>query len=323
MIPNAGLDNVAAYQPWGSATGTGLSGANPDASGAQWLAYAAISEDSAAPSASDANIGTEKMRTNATGGFDRTATAIRDPSTNRLGLSVERAYVFAITSSMNITKYGYVPVSSGGNFSWIDLVRSDPNDPLSSPITLTLQNGDQLQLWQTFTVTVPWSVDLESFVITGTAGNDTAGTHDAYCGFFAANDELWNASQTNNSTIGHLIRSVFWPLGLRRLMHTAQATPSNARDAALGPNTSYGVSAANCTLTPYTSGNYYRDKLFKLATSEGNSTLTAFLIAAGDGILQRPDSAHGFKIVFSDPSTFTKAATHELTLTFRVSWAEA
>ena len=318
MIPNAGLDNIAAYNAWNNFAGSSTA----DSSGTQWLAYAAISEDSTEPQATDLNIGTEKMRTNSTGGFTRTATAIRDPGTNRLGLSIERAYVFNITSSMNITKYGYVPVSSGGNFSWIDLMRVDPDDPESAPVTLNLVDGDQLQLWCTLTITVPWSVDLESFVITGAPGKDGVGTHDAYCGFFAANDTLGSMSG-NDSSILNLIRTVFWPTGQNQLLYTSQASPNSARDAALGPNTAYGFSAANCTLATYVSGTYYRDKLFKLTTAEGNATLTAVSITAAGGTLVRPDSAHGFKVVFSDPSTFVKANTHELTLTFRVSWQEA
>lgn len=309
MIPNAGLDNIAAYPSWSTLTGSGT-----DASGSQWLAYAAISENSTAPSASDTNIGTEKMRTNATGGFNRTATAIRDPGTNRLGVSIKRAYVFAITSSMNITKYGYVPVSSGGNFSWIDLVRSDPNDPLSSPITLTLQNGDQLQLWQTFTVTVPWSVDLESFVITGAPGKDSAGTHDAYCGFYAASDSL--ADGALDTSIATIIRTLFWPTGSRD-SHAIVATPNIDRDAAIGSSTG-GAAGSTCTLASYVSGNYYRDKHYKFTTAQGNVSMTGINLKPGNFL----DGSYGFKIVFSDPSTFTKANTHELTLTFRVSWAE-
>ncbi len=310
MIPNAGLDNIAAHVPWGA-----LSGSTSPTTG--WLAYAAISEDSTAPSASDTNIGTEKMRTNAAGGFNHTTT-IRDPSTNRLGLSIERAYVFAITSSMNIAKYGYVPVSSGGNFSWIDLVRADPNDPLSSPITLTLQNGDQLQLWQTFTVTVPWSVDLESFVITGTAGNDTAGTHDAYCGFFAVDDALGSST----TGIAPLILFTFWPTGTQWVVATPQAA-SSARDAPLANSTAGQVFNNNMTLAPYVSGSYYRDKLIRFSTAEANMTITGIAVTRSGSTNANATSTHGFKIVFSDPSTFTKAATHELTLTFRVSWAEA
>lgn len=307
MIPNAGLDNIAAYPAWSTLTGSGA-----DSSGSQWLAYAAISEDSTAPSASDTNIGTEKMRTNATGGFNRTATAIRDPGTNRLGVTIERAYVFAITSSMNITKYGYVPVSSGGNFSWIDLVRADPNDPLSSPITLTLQNGDQLQLWQTFTVTVPWSVDLESFVITGAPGKDSAGTHDAYCGFYAAGVSL-NAT----NSLASLINQLFWPSLGGLPSYAISSTPNAARDATIGSTTG-GSAGSTVALAAYVSGSYIRDKQYKFTTAQGNILMTGINLQSGS--LQAGE--YGFKIVFSDPSTFTKVNTHELTLTFRVSWAE-
>lgn len=314
MIPNAGLDNIAAYQPWSPSPGTGLSGASNDISGSQWLAYAAISEDSADPLATDVNIGTEKARTNSTGGFSRTATAIRDPNTNRLGLSIERAYVFDITSSMNITKYGYVPLSAGGNFSWIDLTRVDPNDPMSAPVTLNLVDGDQLQLWQTFTVTVPWSVDLEQFVITGTVGNDAAGTHDAYCGFFAVSDSISEGSAGTQS-IARIINGIFWPT-MTKGIEAFSETPSVARDAA--PASGSATSGSTCTLATYTSGNYYRDKVFKFTTAQGNITMTALGIQSSNS----SSSQYGFKIVFDDPSTFTKANTHELTLTFRVSWQE-
>lgn len=309
MIPNAGLDNVAAYDAWRYLTGS----SNPP-SGSDWLGYAAISEDSQEPLAADTNIGTERARTNSTGGFNRIATAIRDPNTNRLGVSVERAYVFNVTGNWNITKYGYVPVSSGGNFSWIDLVRSDPNDPQSSPIALTLEPGDQLQLWCTLTVTVPWSVDLEQFVITGTLGNDGVGTHDAYCGFYASGNSLSDSS--TDTSIATLIRYLFWPTQNRECYAIA-GTPDATRDALIG-SAAGGSSGSNSTLATYTSGTYYRDKVFKFTTAQGNITMTGINLQAGSALVGN----YGFKIVFDDPSTFTKANTHELTLTFRVSWQE-
>lgn len=311
MIPNAGLDNIAAYRAWAN-----LTGSSADGNGSQWLSYAAISEDSTEPQATDLNIGTEKMRTNSTGGFSRTSTAIRDPNTNRVGVSIERAYVFNITSAMNITKYGYVPVSSGGNFSWIDLMRVDPDDPESSPVTLNLVDGDQLQLWCTLTITVPWSVDLESFVITGAPGKDGAGTHDAYCGFYAAGSDLTGG---NAGSIAILIGSLFWPGDPSSQGCYAIAAPANAaRDATIGSSTG-GSSGSNSVSAPYTSGTYVRDKVFKFTTSQGNITMTGINLQASTTSV----GSYGFKIVFDDPSTFVKANTHELTLTFRVSWQEA
>ena len=310
MIPNAGLDNVAVYSPWSSLTGS----SNPS-SGSEWMAYAAISEDSADPAAGDLNIGTESMRTNSTGGFSISATAIRDPNTNRLGLSVERAYVFNIATSLNITKYGYVPLSSGGNFSWIDLIRVDPDDPESAPVTLNLVPGDQLQLWRILTITVPWSVDLEQFVITGTLGNDGAGTHDAYCGFYASDNSISEISSNDNS-IATLIKYLFWPTQ-NRGCYAISGTPNATRDAAIGSPTG-GSSGSNSTLATYTSGTYYRDKVFKFTTAQGNITMTGINLQVGSFAAGN----HGFKIVFDDPATFEKANTHELTLTFRVSWQE-
>lgn len=310
MIPNAGLDNIAAYPAWQFSFGPG----NPT-SGQDWLGYAAISEDSTEPQATDLNIGTEKMRTNSTGGFSRTATAIRDPNTNRVGISIERAYVFNITSSMNITKYGYVPVPSGGNFSWIDLMRVDPDDPESAPVTLNLVDGDQLQLWCTLTITVPWSVDLESFVITGAPGKDGAGTHDAYCGFYASGNSLAETTP-NDTSIATLIKYLFWPTQ-NRGCYAISGTPNATRDAAIGSSTG-GSAGSDSTLAAYTSGTYYRDKVFRFTTAQGNITMTGINLRAGVTFV----GDYGFKIVFDDPSTFTKANTHELTLTFRVSWQE-
>jgi len=313
VIPNAGLDNIAAYPAWNNFAGS----SNADSSGSQWLAYAAISEDSTEPQATDFNIGTEKMRTNSTGGFSRPATAIRDPNTNRVGLSLERAFVFNITSAMNITKYGYVPVSSGGNFSWIDLMRVDPDDPESSPVTLNLVDGDQLQLWCTLTITVPWSVDLESFVITGAPGKDGAGTHDAWCGFYAASSTLGTGTG-GDDFIAAMIGWLFWPGASGGRGCYAIFAPANAaRDAAIGPFG--GGSGSTSVSAAYVSGTYVRDKVFKFTTAQGNITMTGINLQSGVGSV----GSCGFKIVFDDPSTFTKANTHELTLTFRVSWQEA
>jgi len=319
VIPNAGLNNIGVYPAWRVSSGT-----ETDGSGSHWLAYAAISEDSAEPLATDTNIGTEKMRTNSNGGFAINASAIRDPVTSRVGVSIERPYVFDITSSMNITKYGYVPLSSGGNFSWIDLIRVDPDDPESAPVTLTLGPGDQLQLWCTLTITVPWSVDLESFVITGTAGNDGAGTHDAYCGFFATGTSMLDPTNSPADSIACLIADVFWP-AIRpgrippNVVATAQAVNA-ARDASLAA-TLTGQAVGSVTVQPYVAGNHYRDKTFTFTTSQANMAITGMAYVTGGTIGVTHN--YGFKVVFSNPSTFVKANTHELTLTFRVSWQEA
>src|SRR5690606_929795 len=159
-----------------------------------------------------------------------------------------------IDGNYNITKYGYVPLSAGGNFSWIDLMRVDPDDPESAPVTLNLVNGDQLQLWATLTITVPWSVDLEQFVITGTVGNDGAGTHDAYCGFYASGDSISDGS-ANDTSIATLIRNLFWPTQ-NTGCYAISGTPNTARDAPIGPFG--GGEGSNSTLATYTSGTYYR-----------------------------------------------------------------
>jgi len=318
VIPNAGLDNCAEYLVWGAAPNTGLSGSANDASGTQWLAFAAISEDSTDPDPTDTNIGSEAMRTNSTGGFSRTATAIRDTGSNRLGVQIERAYVFSISANLNITKYGYVPLSAGGNFSWIDLTRADPNDPMSSPVTLTLEPGDELQLWQTFTITVPWSVDLESFVITGTAGNDTAGTHDAYCGFYSTSATL---NAVNSDGPDGMIRHLFWPSPATTggAVATAQ-TPSAARDTVLASATGQAVTG-NPAAEDYTGGTYYRDRIFEFTTAEANMSITGIALGRWSSSMHIT-CANGFKIVFDDPATFVKDNLHKLILTFRVSWAE-
>lgn len=313
MIPNAGLDNIAAYQPWQS-----LSGSTPDGSGSQWLAYAAISEDSSEPTASDTNIGPEVMRTNSTGGFSRSATAIRDTDANRLGVSIERAYVFEIDGNYNVAKYGYVPLSAAGNFSWIDLFREDPNDPGSDPVTLTLVPGDQLQLWQTLTITVPWSVDLEQFIITGTVGNDGAGTHDAYCGFYSASATL---TTVNNDGLADMIRTTFWPADSNIFaVATAQAA-STARDQSVASSGAGSSVTAAAVVAEYVSGTYYRDKLFTFTTAQGNMSITGIAFGRFSTSMSVAAS-NGFKIVFDDPATFEKDNLHALTLTFRVSWAE-
>src|SRR5690606_26453643 len=169
-----------------------------------------------------------------------------------------------IDGNYNITKYGYVPLSAGGNFSWIDLMRVDPDDPESAPVTLNLVPGDQLQLWRTLTITVPWSVDLEQFVITGTVGNDGAGTHDAYCGFYASGDSIAEITP-NDTSIATLIKYLFWPTQNRGCYAIAD-TPNATRDAAIGSSTG-GSDGSNSTLATYTSGTYYRDKVFKFTTA--------------------------------------------------------
>lgn len=323
MIPNAGLDNATAYIPWSQVN----TATNPT-SGGDWMAAAAISENSSAPSAGDTGIGTEVARTLSKGGFTSTVSGARDAGADTIWVSVTRAYVFEISGDFNLAKYGYVPLSAGGSFSWIDLFREDPNDPGSDPVVLEMHSGDQLQLWRTLTVSIPWSVDLEGFVLTGTPGNDAEGGYDAYCGYYATGDGLGNIASGAFTSLGLglLIMQTFWPnsfLGSGLLGATPQTADASRGAVVSGNTTGQFISGGTRSVQTYEAGDFYRDVTISWSTSQGNNAAwTAFFMppVSGQGVA---GSICGFKIVFDDPAAFEKLATHTFSLTLRVSWQEA
>lgn len=276
-----------------------------------WHLYSAIGTGSTAPSQTDTALVTEVMRSNSNGGFANTESSTRDTVANKLKYTVTTYRVFNITVSYNLTEFGHFTSSSGANCVYRDLFRQNPNDPNSTPVVLSVQNGDQLQLIRSLTITCDWITTSKSFVITGSAGNDTGGTHTGDATAFATSDPL---------AVDAL--KALWPGGVsgsdHSYLHTLTGTPSSDRATAVASNGTGGVALA-LTADTYTSGSYQRTKRATLSTSQGNYAQPGWAIARDTG--PSASVAYGYKFVLTNPTSFTKDSLHTLTLVFKMTWA--
>lgn len=270
----------------------------------KWSQYTAIGTGTTPPAQTDTALANEIARTDSNGGFGATEQYVRDSTNNKLRAVINEYRVFNFTNSYNLTEFGHFTQSTGANCVFRDLFRQDPNDPNSTPVVISVQSGDQLQIIKTVVIEVPWLETTYSIIITGMAGKDGNGTHDVVGTAFASAD---------GAVTRDAIRAL-WPGGygsgnhgyLRPITTSGQST---ARDTYIDVPDGYAMTA-----DAYTNGSYTRTRRCKLTTAQGNGTIYGFAVALGSTAL------HGYKMFFQNPSSITKASTHTLEMVFQMTW---
>lgn len=283
----------------------------------RFITYACFGTGSTAPSAGDTSLGAQVgSRSNNAGGFGGARNGGLDAGNKVIWAETTFTRVFTIASNVNAAEWGLAPAATG-NLTVRELFRSDPQDDSSSPIVLTLESGDELQLVVTVRVQAAWEYVASNFVITGTAGNDAAGTHDV-------NSAIATGSQTTQAYIDLALASA-WPGGafssgtythgfLTYISANPAAVPVNG-NLTLVTNSNQAFAAAS-----YTNSTFYRDCTVVIPTSEYNGTHYGWLARTIYAGLSTQDQC-GLRALLTDPTTLAKAATHKLTLTVRKSIA--
>jgi len=300
VILNSGLDTACTT---GSLAGTGTAPNEAWPHFCSFVQYAAFGTGSAAPSATDTALGGQVgARSNSRGGFSNSIGSGADDDADTIWYEATFTRVFAISGNVNATEWGLAPAATG-NLSVRELFRADPLDNGSSPIALTLESGDELQLVVTFRVEATWEYASKSFTLTG------VGTVTGNASFSAG----------GSSTLGNIRNalSMGWPGETSavfassfdvRVFLSSQAAISKAADMS-----GSGAVASTGSHSSYTPGNFYRDLSVTFGTSEGNGTVYALVKGSSTGI--------GYRFILTDPVSFVKASTHKLTLTMRRSIA--
>lgn len=305
MILDSGLDAACAYS-----AAPGSSSAYPTFAG--FVQYAAFGTGSTAPAASDTALDAQVgSRSNNRGGFANDSAAGLDSTNDIIWAEVAYTRVFDISGNVNAAEWGLAPGSTG-NLSVRELFRADPNDNGSSPITLTLESGDELQLVVTLRVQADWEYESKSFVITGTAGNDTAGTH-------TGNGTISTGTATSSGTIINALQ-LAWPglSGLLGSVHGALAAIlSDQTSVSKSGNLSAIGGSVYLTQLSYTPNNFYRDYTATFGTSDANGDHYAWAVGHPSPVNQNV----GYRLILTSPTKLTKASTHKLTLTVRLSIA--
>ncbi|BAC55303.1 tail fiber protein [Thermus virus IN93] len=298
-ITNFGLDAVARVDS-GSSSNSSFPYFH------KWSRYTAIGTGTTPPNQTDTALASEVARTDSNGGFSHTEQYVRDSTNNKLRAVITEYRVFNFTNSYNLTEYGHFTQSTGANCVFRDLFRQDPNNPNSTPVVISVQSGDQLQIIKTVVIEVPWLETTYSIIITGMAGKDGNGTHDVVGTAFATEDAL----------VLEVMR-VLWPGGYTASGHAYfHAITASGQSTARGTsiNTSAGYAM---TGDAYTNGSYTRTKRYKLTTAQENGTIYGFAV---NNSSVSGTSNLGYKMLFQNPSSITKASTHTLEMVFQMTW---
>lgn len=305
MILDSGLD-AACTSNSSAASATFSTATYPFFS--QFVTYAAFGTGSSEPDATDTSLDAQVgARTQARGGFNNTQSAGVDQDNLTIWTEQTFTRVFNITENVNAAEWG-LAAGATGNLSARDLFRADPLDPNSTPIPLTLEEGDQLQLVITLRVQAVWDYEEKSFIITGTAGNDSNGTHTG------------NATVTNgngNDIVASL--ECAWPGQVVTYLHVVM---SDVSDREKNDNLSSASVSTPRVLAPYTPGDHYRDANYALSTSEAVGDIYALNIGPSHqttGSIGTTNASSGYRFLLTNPPFLTKENTHRLTLTLRKS----
>lgn len=280
LITNAGLDALAAEN------GRDLSATQK--AWFAWRQFLRVGTGSSTPTATKTALAAEiaAAATSSNGGFDSEQSYTAALVGNALVGTSVMVRVASFTAAANITEYGLSSTSAGA-LSVTELFRDAQGNPVAVPV----QNGYQLKLTHTFTLSVP-------FAASAATVNVGTGDLSALTTFFAANAGQYTTALT-----------AFAPgdtVDVYILTAADNGSPTTAAASA-------GL-ATTRTLQPYTAGSYSRVKRVEIAPSAGNFDHYGWLFGA---------STNGFKVALQGGAKVTKGNTQKLTLDLAVSWARA
>ncbi|ABU97054.2 virion structural protein [Thermus phage P74-26] len=134
--------------------------------------YLAVGTGSNEPDPTQTTLTNEVARTSNTGGFTDTHSVTYDNVRNAHVWTANLTRQFQFSTSYNLTEFGFFSGNSGANCMYRQLFRTDPNDPNSDPVVVSVQNGDQLRVRYTVSWVVPLVVlDPISVTINGVQAN--------------------------------------------------------------------------------------------------------------------------------------------------------
>jgi hypothetical protein len=185
------------------------------------------------------------------------------------------------------------------------LFRSDPNDVLSSAVTISVQDGDELQMTISFEFRIsPYGVEADTLALNIDGTETTPAAQSTFYGD-SNNDYIFafTAFRPNYTAAA---------ISPRQTVSTLSA--SNLSNTTGGTALLEGASTLQDDLEDYTTGTYTRVTTYTFTTAQSNGTIWGFCLGEG------PDTG-GFKTVFDSP--ITKTALQELTVVFTKTWARA
>lgn len=237
-----------------------------------------------------------------------------DPVNNFIQAKISYTFEFTFSAAYNLTEVGLFDTYTGNTLSYHDLFRSDPSNPNSSPIVISVVSGDILRIYVDVIVRANWTSETTvNFVISGTSGNNGAGRHDGRQRIWV-NTSVQPASAAVRSAFGALWPGVpfnIYDLRARLLSATPQPTGRDQEPNFTG--SFLDIDPFQSDFLPYTSGTYRVD--YKLVWPTGND-----IVAVALAIYNINNTDGGYCFRFTNPANLSKGNTQRLEIIYRRSW---
>ena len=312
LILNRGLDALPLYESME---------ANPVHT--SWREYLAVGTGSGAPSVGQEQLGNEVARsdTKVTNGSNSYSL---DTDANVFRAVIRRDLVCTLSSSANLTEYGFThqpvqfvfnPQTEEDEPVYGDLhIRELLRDEFGTPVSISLVGGKKLRVVHDLIAEIdaPEAGEALSFdIVEYDAANQFVATHAYdYTGGFAANAEsvfkVWNPFP--RSMAGSPTNAPYVFLWLQGNVYSRTT---------LSTNRAGGTEGGRATYLAYVGGTYERTVRRIIAATE-----TAYNVTAA-GVLFALGVNGGYSAVFTNPTTFVNAETHDLEVRLTSSWARA
>jgi hypothetical protein len=255
-----------------------------------------VGDNAAAPAVGQTALSNQIGSSSSSGSyaFQGPQTGTKDTTNNRLVYSSMIRRVYTFPSTQNVREIGFK--DSGGNLT----VRFLPLDGSSNPTTITGNAGQELLVEHTLEVSLPWpsSLATTSFKIGTTGGNDGAGTFAVEYTFYA----------NTGSNIQQVLLQLLGPDASNLSLATVAMGTINRDPTFSGGNfATYNLRLAAQT---YVADSGQRVRQGVLGTGESN-------VALYGAILATTNIAYGLAIKFTNPTSYTKSNTNQITIPYR------
>jgi hypothetical protein len=256
---------------------------------------------STAPANNQTTLGAEVFRTSSTGGFTAAADAFAIAGGVLTG-TFQVVRVMTFSSAYNLTEFGFSESSTAGG---VVAIRELFRDGSNNPLTVSVQNGQQLKMTHNLSLSVPYSAAgvAPDFTITN-------------LGVMSSKFTFFSFAQ-NATSYGKIFTEALGS-GVPNLWAMTAANDNSPTTQGAYTTTQTSNSA---TLSTYVAGSFTRTKSMKYTTAQSNHDHYGWYVTGSYLPYNNNGPQEGFKVCLTNPVKITKDATYELTLDFQISYA--
>lgn len=297
LITNAGMNNlrtqrVTTYASFGSLAQT-------------YRTTLHLGTGSTEPAFTDSSL-VNQVQTSALDGGFTPVSAFPDAVGGVMTATYRVTRIATVASNTNFTEYGFS--GEGGQLNIRELFR----DEFGDPVTVTIVAGKKIRVDHTLEVSIPWGAEEHEFdILEYDAADALVGTTPMTAdGLFVA---------TNAGARDRMFKMAL-PLvtagGYENKQGRASLTAGSSDPLVAHPS----GDLFDLTWEAYTSGSFTQRGLLTIPEASANGSVRGFSITPSNA-LSASTVNNGWRLVFKDPTSFTKADTHTLTLVLDWTWA--